>query len=130
MTKERSFLNATEFSQETGIPSSTVTKLLRAGKIKGQKKSGKWVIPKSELQSPAVTGSSGSESAESNPVEKKTVTGKTYSVSEFAHMTYLTEKGVADWLNKGLLTGKKTSPEDWQVDAANLELPDVKRLLR
>ena len=130
MTNEKSFFNATEFSQETGISSSIVTRFLRAGKINGQKKSGKWVIPKSELQSPAVTGLSKSKPAEPDTPEKKTISWKTYSVSEFAQMTYLTEKGVKDWLKKGLLTGQKTSQEDWQVDAANLEISSIKRLLR
>ncbi|MBW2434381.1 MAG: hypothetical protein JRF36_12305, partial [Deltaproteobacteria bacterium] len=55
---------------------------------------------------------------------------KSFSVSEFAAMTYLTENGVRQWLQKGLLKGRQDAKGQWQVDASNLEVPNVKRLVR
>ena len=55
---------------------------------------------------------------------------KFYNISDFAEMTYLTENGVMHWLKQGRLTGQRDSNGEWQVDAANLEVPDVKRLVR
>jgi hypothetical protein len=67
--------------------------------------------------------------------EKKTApkaikAGKFFSVAEFANMTYLTEYGVMQWLKQGLLKGQQNEKGDWQVDASNLEVPNVKRLVR
>ena len=45
-------------------------------------------------------------------------------------MTYLTEFGVRDWLKKGLLKGTRSEDGEWYVDAASLENPNIKRLLR
>jgi len=45
-------------------------------------------------------------------------------------MTYLTENGVMQWLQQGLLKGQQEAKGGWQVDAANLEVPNVKRLVR
>ncbi len=53
-----------------------------------------------------------------------------YTVAEFAGMTYLTEFGVKEWLKQGRLNGQQVAGGDWQVDAASLELPGVKRLVR
>ena len=130
MTEQHTFLNAKEFSEKTGISSSTVTKLLRNGKINGEKKSGKWFIPNSELTSPAVLELTGKQPADPAPEAKEAVSSKKYSVSEFSKMTYLTEKGVLQWLNQGRLKGGKTSQGEWVVDAANLDIPDVGRLVR
>ena len=55
---------------------------------------------------------------------------KTYSVAEFADMTYLTEHGVKQWLQQGRLLGQKNENGEWLVDAANLDVPNVKRLVR
>ncbi len=55
---------------------------------------------------------------------------KTFSVAEFADMTYLTENGVMQWLKQGLLKGQQNAKGEWQVDASNLEVPNVKRLVR
>ncbi len=55
---------------------------------------------------------------------------KFFSVAEFADRTYLTENGVMHWLKQGLLKGQQNETGDWQVDAANLEIPNVKRLVR
>ena len=45
-------------------------------------------------------------------------------------MTYLTEKGVVNYLNKGRLKGKKNSQGEWQIESDNLETPDIERLIR
>ena len=55
---------------------------------------------------------------------------KTYSASEFAAMTYLTEKGVSEWLRIGRLQGIRTENGELQVSASNLQLPDISRLVR
>jgi hypothetical protein len=61
---------------------------------------------------------------------KSAKTAKSFSVAEFADMTYLTENGVMQWLQQGLLKGQQNAKGAWQVDAANLEIPNVKRLVR
>ena len=61
---------------------------------------------------------------------KTAKTTKSFSVAEFANMTYLTENGVMEWLQQGLLKGQQNARGAWQVDASNLEVPNVKRLVR
>ena len=55
---------------------------------------------------------------------------ETYSVAEFAAMTYLTEKGVAEWLKIGRLKGVQAEAGEWRVLARNLQVPDIARLVR
>ena len=55
---------------------------------------------------------------------------KSFSVAEFADMTYLTENGVMQWLQQGLLIGQQNDRGEWQIDASNLEVPNVKRFVR
>lgn len=55
---------------------------------------------------------------------------KTYSASEFAAMTYLTEKGVSEWLRSGNLKGVKTESGEWRILASNLEVASISRLVR
>jgi hypothetical protein len=55
---------------------------------------------------------------------------KSFSVAKFADMTYLTENGVIQWLQQGLLKGQQNAKGDWQVDASNLAVPNIKRLVR
>ena len=61
---------------------------------------------------------------------KPAKSAKSFSVAEFADMTYLTENGVMQWLQQGLLKGQQNAKGGWQIDAANLEVPNVKRLVR
>jgi outer membrane biosynthesis protein TonB len=61
---------------------------------------------------------------------KSAKAAKSFSVAAFADMTYLTENGVMEWLQHGLLKGQQDAKGDWQVDASNLEVPNVKRLVR
>jgi hypothetical protein len=64
------------------------------------------------------------------PKKSTTRTKKTFSVVEFSEMTYLTLKGVNDWLNQGKLKGEKDKNGNWLVDTANLQLPFMKKLIR
>lgn len=125
MTDKRT-LTAKEFSIKAGIPASTVTQLLREGKIKGEKKSGKWMIPETELNSPAIQ--SGPQPA--SPAPDAPTASESYSVAEFAGMTYLTEKGVTQWLKSGKLCGEIDDKGQWRVFSANSDDESVKRLLR
>ena len=61
---------------------------------------------------------------------KSTKATKSLSVAEFVDMTYLTENGVMQWLQQGLLIGQQNAKGDWQIEASNLEVPNVKRLVR
>ena len=45
-------------------------------------------------------------------------------------MTYLTSHGVNEWLKQGKLQGKKDNKDNWLVDAANLQLSFMKKLIR
>jgi hypothetical protein len=45
-------------------------------------------------------------------------------------MTFLTENGVREWLKQGRLTGQQNESGEWVIDAASLEVPGVKRLVR
>ena len=151
MAKQDQFLTTGEFASKAGIPTSSVTKLIREGKIKAEKKSGKWMISPDQLKTKAGQGQHkpGKKTAAKKPVpsagKKTTVNkptpdqrdkpakakaGKMYTVAEFAGMTYLTEFGVKEWLKQGRLTGQQVAGGEWQVDAASLELPAVKRLVR
>jgi hypothetical protein len=67
---------------------------------------------------------------EKKATPKPAKAAKFFSVTEFADMTYLTEYGVMQWLKQGLLKGQQNEKGDWQVDVSNLEVPNVKRLIR
>ena len=60
----------------------------------------------------------------------KAPAGKGITLDKFVSMTYLTENGVKEWLRQGRLTGTQDGSGEWVIDAANLEVPDVKRLVR
>lgn len=64
------------------------------------------------------------------PKKTKTGTKKTFSVVEFSEMTYLTLKGVNEWLKQGKLKGQKDAKGKWLVDAASLQLSLMKKLIR
>ncbi len=151
MAKKSELLTSSEFSSKAGISASAVSELIRDGKIKAVKKSGKWMIDARQLKAKAVTKASKKTkpSARKKPAksalkkttakakkpsapktEKPAVSQKTFTIAEFATMTYLTEKGVAEWLKTGLLTGQQDDNGVWQVDASNLEVPNVRRLVR
>jgi excisionase family DNA binding protein len=55
---------------------------------------------------------------------------KTYTIAEFAAMTYLTEKGVGEWLKIGRIKGIQIETGEWRVLDSNLQVPDISRLVR
>jgi len=151
MDKDNQVLTTREFASRAGLQASKVSKLIREGKIEAEKKSGKWLIHPNQLKVKAVQGSdkSGKPTPKKKAVKatrKKAATsetksvsaakgieksaGRAYTVSEFVEMTYLTELGVGQWLKQGRLTGQQNEKGDWLIDAANLQVPDVKRLVR
>jgi len=148
MVKQEQLLTTGAFASRAGIPTSSVTKLIREGKIKAEKKSGKWMIAPDQLMAQALKDSARpgkkaakparpkaappkpAGAAKGKSAKAKPIAGKTYSVAEFAALTYLTEFGVQQWLKQGRISGRQVSGGEWQVDAANLEVPDVKRLVR
>jgi hypothetical protein len=64
------------------------------------------------------------------PAAAKTSAAKTISLADFVSMTFLTENGVREWLKQGRLTGRQNESGEWVIDAANLEVPGIKRLVR
>jgi len=151
MAKKEPYLTTGEFASKAGISTSSVTKLIRQGKIKAEKKSGKWMISPDQLKAAAEQNSSrpGKKTAAKKtvkPAKKKATVqkpaptqkdkpaeaaaGKMYTVAEFAGLTYLTEFGVTEWLKQGRLNGQQVTGGEWKIDAASLELPNVKRLVR
>lgn len=56
--------------------------------------------------------------------------GRTYSVVDFSEMTYLTLKGVNEWLKQGKLKGEKDEKGNWLVNADSLQLSFMKKLIR
>ena len=148
-----------EFSKHTGLSPAEVAELIRDGKIKARKEGGKWAIPQSQLsskwvkarakpaapktgapkpsdkalapkaaapraQAPPAPAPSAAPAPAAEPVEES------YSIPEFAAMTYLTEKGVAEWLKIGRLKGVQAASGEWRVFGRNLQVPDIARLVR
>ena len=127
MGASKQLLTTKEFADQSGLPVSKVTKLLRDGRLQGHKKSGKWMIPSSELESNAKPAAPKAQVA---PAAAAPQAGRNFSVPEFSAMTYLTEHGVRNWLKAGKLKGTQAENGEWQVDAASLEDPNIKRLVR
>ena len=153
MAKQDQFLSTAEFASKAGLSTSSVTKLIRDGKIKAKKKSGKWMIAPDQLKAqtlkdlskpgkniagkkavrPATKKATAKQVTPANrekPADAKPTKAKMYTVAEFANITYLTEFGVKEWLKQGRLSGKLDPGGQWKIDAANLEAAAVKRLVR
>jgi len=140
MGQKEQFLTTKEFASRTGISTSSVTRLIKDGKLKAEKKSGKWLIDPVQLNAKAVkalnrpakpaAAKKPAPPKKDKPLQKKQAGAKTYTLAEFVAMTYLTEFGVKEWLKQGRLTGRQGAGGQWEIDAANLDRPDVKRLVR
>lgn len=133
MTDIGQTLTTGEFSQKTGIAVSTITRMLRQGQINGEKHSGKWAIYESELQNKTVVTKKdrGKSSACLGPIFDAPLSDEpSYDVETFVQMTYLTEKGVRQWLKTGRLSGSTDAGGKVRVDAANLDRPDLRHLVR
>ncbi len=133
MADSSKMLTTTEFSQMTGIAVSTITRMLRQETIRGEKRGGKWAIYESELHHPAVVTQEdpGRFSAGVDPIHSRPAAGPgAYNVDTFVQMTYLTEKGVRQWLKTGRLSGSTDANGKVRVDAANLDRPELQHLIR
>jgi predicted site-specific integrase-resolvase len=133
MTGNDKTLTTAEFSQKTGISVSTITQMLRLNKLRGEKRSGKWAIDESELQNAAIASKEkrGISTARPGPAyNMPSVAKKAYDIETFVEMTYLTEKGVRRWLKSGRLSGSTDANGKVLVDAANLDRPELKHLVR
>jgi excisionase family DNA binding protein len=168
MTQPIKPMTTREFAEATGIPTATISKLIRDGKIKAKKEGKAWMIPLSQLESKtihefreatkAASKIKPAKASEPEVVEPKlrepiaasaapagptapeedapqaayepTPPEKSYSIPEFAAMTYLTERGVSEWLGIGRLRGCKTESGEWRVLESNLNVPDISRLVR
>ena len=82
-------------------------------------------VPKEPKKAPAKAKKTAAE-----PKKTTTRSKKTFSVAEFSEMTYLTEKGVNEWLKQRRLKGEKDEKGNWLVDSASLQLPFLKKLIR
>ena len=82
-------------------------------------------VLKEPKKAPAKTKKTTAE-PKKTPAQKK----KTFSVVEFSEMTYLTLKGVNEWLKQGKLKGEKDKEGNWLVDADSLQLSFMKKLIR
>jgi hypothetical protein len=51
-------------------------------------------------------------------------------VDDFAARTYLTPRGVVQFLTAGKLVGTRAKDGSWQVSGESLKLPHIQRLLR
>jgi|GEM_PF-359199 len=179
MATQTKTMTTSEFAKATGIPATTLSKLIRDGKLKAKKEGKAWMIAASQLDSKIVRElgkapkaaapkkpskaasipkpSKAAESRVSAPAHRKppiaaspppsgpkaetaappassqpapSPAEKTYSIPEFAAITYLTEKGVSEWLKTGRLQGVKTEAGEWRVLDSNLKVPDISRLAR
>jgi len=131
MSNNQQTMTTGEFSNHTGLSVSAITKMLREGKLSGEKRKGKWAIAHSELQNKKVVDETKSEPAKRN-VSPTTTSSKTtaYTVAQFARITYLTEHGVQKWLKTGRLTGSPNPDGSWRVDADNLSRPELNHIVR
>ncbi|MGD8835074.1 MAG: helix-turn-helix domain-containing protein [Desulfobacteraceae bacterium] len=138
MQSPQRYYTTQQFAKKSGVCASTVSKWLRADKISGQKKNGKWMIPTSEISKiPSFKAGSTSKSsmAPSTPgIKKETETNsgsKHFTIQEFSALTYLTEFGVEKWLKEGrLIPADDRTGNPMMVASSNLEAPDIKRLMR
>lgn len=123
MDSKAKFITPKQYARATGLSVGKVTQMLRDGQLDGEKVGNRWRIPANALaetpQPPAPTTPS-----------TDTAPSRRFTVQAFAEMTYLTAQGVEKWLKEGRLVGGQDAAGQWFVDAASLERPDVRRLLR
>ena len=105
------------------LPSKMKSKKSRKEPVSGKKTTAEAKKQKDQIQKQSLPTAT-------DPTPPKTDPKKTYSVAEFSAMTYLTDFGVMDWLKKGRIRGEQDETGQWRIDAANLEVTNIKRLLR
>lgn len=126
-------LTTRQYSELTGISVASVSKLLRQGKLKGQKNKGKWLIPESEVDKKILEKKSNVKKTVSGlkgTMDSKPEKSLFYSIEAFSKMTYLTPLGVEKWLKAGKLTGEKDTGNIWKVSSKNLDKTFMKNLIR
>ena len=112
--------------KEQNKPAKKVTAKAKKAKAPAKKATAaKKKTPPKKKSAPKMKAAS-----EKKAAPKSAKAAKSYSIARFADMTYLTENGVREWLRKGLLKGRQDATGDWQIDASNLEVPNVRRLVR
>ena len=138
MTSAGKTLTTNEYSKISGISVSTITKMLRDGSLKGQKVNGKWAIDANQAQPPqSSTGQPKKKVRQTEPPAANPSTStqassgnRAYDVDTFTQMTYLTEKGVRQWVKNGRLTGIVDAKGNVLIDADNLDRPEIRHLIR
>ena len=123
MNSRDKYITPKQYAQATGLSVGKVTQMLRDGQLAGAKVRNRWQIPADTLLETPQPPSATAPPAGPAPMQR-------FTVQAFAEMTYLTEAGVEKWLRAGRLDGAKDADGQWYVDAASLERPDVRRLLR
>jgi hypothetical protein len=104
-------------------------KMAKKSQLKEGKSAPKKKSPKSAPKKAANTKKTG-PSKKTKPAKGTVSAAKAYSLAEFVNITYLTENGVKAWLKQGRLSGRQNETGEWMIDAANLDAPYVKRLVR
>lgn len=137
MTSAGNKLSTNEYSKISGLSVSTISNMLRKGKLQGQKVGGKWAIDESEAQKFQPGGGQTSRCGQNStmPATKQSAPLKksdnqTYDVGTFTRMTYLTELGVRQWIKTGRLSGSVDDGGNLLVDADNLNRPELRHLIR
>ncbi|MCP4744692.1 MAG: helix-turn-helix domain-containing protein [Desulfobacteraceae bacterium] len=132
MTDTKNYLTTKQYAEKMGLTASTVSKYLRAGKIKGEKIGQKWMIPSGDHIEANPTFDI-KKTHLPIPAPHSTQTGEknhTFTIAEFSQMTYLTEFGVEKWLKLGMLKGERDDSGCWRIYSENLNTANIKRLLR
>jgi len=129
MTDHVNMLSTSEYSKLTGITVRTITQMLREGKLSGEKRGGKWAIYAAERQH-AVSEERDVAAALVQVIDTPSTRPNIYDIATFAQLTYLTEKGVRQWLKTGRLSGTIESGREAFVDAGNLDRPELQHLIR
>lgn len=138
MTSAGETLTTSEYSEISGISITTITKMLRDGKLKGKKINGKWAIDASQMQQPpSIADQAHNKGSQKAPPAIEPATpakasggNKTYDVDTFTRMTYLTEKGVRQWVRSGRLSGSVDTQGNVSINADNLDRPEIRHLIR
>ena len=121
-------------SKKTKTKSAAKSKKVTAKPKKPKASAKKAAAPKKKAKAPAKKTAAPKKKAKAHAKKaaapKTARATKSFSITEFADMTYLTEYGVKEWLQKGLLKGSQDAGGNWQIEAANLEDPNIKRFVR
>ena len=133
MTDVEKTLTTGELSKKTGLSTSSITQMLRDGRIRGEKIGGRWAIHPDAIDVALTPQKEKNRTAPAEPIATvgtSSASKGTYDVKTFADITYLTEQGVRQWLKCGRLSGTVDANGNRTVDAENLDRPELKHLIR